>query len=934
MAFQAPLDSGQLIAHRGSASVDPSYEGRTFISVNANDVVYSARINQATFGAPALELTYDGGSGTLADVVIGMTVLISHTNDQRAAFFRGRIRKDPTSTILYINETGAAFADNDWIFVLADFDVHIKLIRWGGQVLLDGEDPFDGLPPLISNLQAVYVDEVDPISEVLELTLTPTVDAAESGATISSYLWTIPTGGTITSGSTTTKDIVVEFDPGEYWIHFTATDSEDNALTRHIKVWAHDANNPPTLLDVANLSISSEVPIDPSDGASEGYSATFDAFSGIADVLPRTLAVIWTRERYNDEAGSIFNNILQVGRLRSETDDTTYSEDGQDSVASMVLEGPLAILSSIKTPSIEMDDGTGDSDVVLIITNLTIWRGFWMVLSRCSTFGEVYPVSFDDISDTYRCEYLVTNGSELLAASGDLGQSIVACLQMAPDGRCELDQRGVMLDDTGRDALDTIVDFDKRDVVEHMAFAHEYRPSTARVVADGGAFNGGSPSAYVAEAPPGAPDDAPGDTTLSRQILSAGQTTEEEKAELTERAGNALAAAQPPQTLTITMAPGYRWLTPAVDQWFTWDLDGSEFVNGLVVDNTVRWWLQGIRLEANPQDGTIDVEATFVRETSGAAGGIVPYSTVDTGAFGDLGDLGEILELPPIETSIEDFDFTASDGGFNVIWGSYVPATGFESDCVDGVQLVDISKDFGQVRTVKRVTVTYDATYTGGMTNRNRIWVRASSSAAWFEVKRWTTVSGTANQVIANVPNLAVSQVRVAAYAGNDCLGTLTITAIEIESVGEEPWTVTIDFADGQQGWYLANIGGEDYGQWLGDKWGSVVVPTVNQVQCYILRDFATPFHLLEVRFTANIDMTGVSTVSAGSRAFVDTVPSAAQYFTTPFSGDLTFEFDYDQMVSQIGVITGRGTDYSPGDFSNILSVTITGIGPIPPELM
>jgi len=64
--------------------------------------VYTARVNQTVFTDPMVAVTYDGGSGTLADVLVGMTMLIGSA---AGLSDRGivRIRAVPTATAFYIN---------------------------------------------------------------------------------------------------------------------------------------------------------------------------------------------------------------------------------------------------------------------------------------------------------------------------------------------------------------------------------------------------------------------------------------------------------------------------------------------------------------------------------------------------------------------------------------------------------------------------------------------------------------------------------------------------------------------------------------------------------------------------------------------------------------------------------------------------------------
>src|SRR5689334_14559018 len=103
MPFLPALSSPQLTTLRGDSTHPPGYAGTMLLSCCPNTTVYSARVNQSSFTASFAQVTYDGGSGTLADIIPGMTVLISHTNDRAAAFFVGRVRKTPSMTVLYIN---------------------------------------------------------------------------------------------------------------------------------------------------------------------------------------------------------------------------------------------------------------------------------------------------------------------------------------------------------------------------------------------------------------------------------------------------------------------------------------------------------------------------------------------------------------------------------------------------------------------------------------------------------------------------------------------------------------------------------------------------------------------------------------------------------------------------------------------------------------
>jgi len=228
MPFLGAISAANLIKLRGSVSIEPRHSGAVYLSACPNTNVYTARVNQATFEVPIAELTYDGGTGTLGDVLSGMTVLISHSNDRTAAFFRGRVRKAPSATVLYINETdGSQFANDDYIFVIDDFALHEKMARdVSGTLYPDWDVAFRKLKPIIRGLKSGYADWV--ASDIYTIAFAPTVTAATASATISSYSWDVA-DGTITVGVATDKDITATFPAGFRWISLTATDSNSVA---------------------------------------------------------------------------------------------------------------------------------------------------------------------------------------------------------------------------------------------------------------------------------------------------------------------------------------------------------------------------------------------------------------------------------------------------------------------------------------------------------------------------------------------------------------------------------------------------------------------------------------------------------------------------------------------------------------------------------
>lgn len=618
MSFNAALTSGQLESLRGTSVVGPEHRATAFISTCPNDNVYTARVNQSVFDQSFAQVSYDGAVGTLADIRVGMTVMISHTNDRTKAFFIGRVRKAPTAFILYINETSAAVVDNDYIFVLDDYRIWDKLARDVNRVLKpDYEVSFRQLLPLISNLQSAYL-EFDELG-THEFELAPDVLATTASAIITSYLWDVE-DGTITVGSSTTKDITVEFPTGFRWIHFTVTDSGGRFSTRHIPVWVHDNDFPATLLQHGDLSITASI--------DEGFIGSVAAFAGISDLLDNTLVVAWQADEfYSDVSERITSNILMVGRFRSESSATTTDqESGQlDASTQFEIESPLQQLGRLELSPIQIDDAVSPTKFNQVKT-LTLWREIVLVLTEYSTFHELHSLSFSETSDTYRERGVVTAGGSLLAGINALANGINAQLQMNQFGESQIARQGSLLPTADRSSLVTVADWTTADLID-LTLGHSHVNPNGRLESSGGSYNSTSKKVTVAQAlaPGKAPASGEGTSTLHNQILAVNQNLTNAEVELCIRAGHKFAYDQGADELTVTHPDGYWWLIPAVDQWYTFTLDGSELAKGIVLDTSTRWQLTEVSLTIEIEPGTRAVQATYRRETSGSPAQAIRY---------------------------------------------------------------------------------------------------------------------------------------------------------------------------------------------------------------------------------------------------------------------------------------------------------------------
>ena len=616
---QIALTSDQLETLRGTVAGYSTFTNRVRISVCPNDVVYSMRVNQATFTDSFAQITYDGGSGTLADVLPGMRVILSHTNDMTLGYWAGRVRKSPSAPTLYINETSIEVSDNDYIWVIDDFQIADKLAREVSSVQYNDWDiSFRQLLPVVYNLKSVYAGDIS--GGVLTLSLAPLALAATSGASISSWSWNVG-DGTITVGSGSTQNITVTFPEGHRWIHLTVTDNGGRAAVRHIEVHAHGSTYTYQLMSVENVQITASV--------GTGYDATLTNYVAPAGLLDLTQITIWSDDTYQDLDGPLTgDNIIFMGRIRNRDNTTQASAQyTRESKADYTVEGPLTQLARTEQPPFEMLNVASPTKWSHI-TNLTIWRAIAYLLSEYSTFLELHNLEFDSTANTYLAPVRNPSG-DVLAAANDLAFSINAALQINGAGQVEVVRHACMLENsTLRNALVVRADLTTSDLISINWKQDGARP-VGKLSAAAGSYNSTTGIYTVTEAlAPGVAQDGGSQTrTLDKQVLTANLGQVAADSALKVRATNALEMAQEQEKLEAVFAPGwYSALIPSLNTWYTFTGDADLTVDGVettktVLSDDIRWLLTDIDLSLNAE-GVPEIKASFIRETVGITKGL------------------------------------------------------------------------------------------------------------------------------------------------------------------------------------------------------------------------------------------------------------------------------------------------------------------------
>jgi hypothetical protein len=590
-------------------------------------------------------------------------------NDITKATFHGRVRKAPSSSVMYNNEVSARFPSGTYFWVTDNFEIWDKLARpvLSGTVTTQYKDydfAYEQPKPRVWGLQTGYAGNINPSSGKLRIALSVSAKVEAFSGTISSYLWSFRSGiATVISGSLSTATVTVDIDPtacptwGETWGTLTVTDSNGTALVRKFGIKAHDSSHLP------NIHTD---PIDLHAHVDRGYTADVPFFYGVDSVLPGAMGIVWRAdETYGTTAGLLgaTPNIDFIGWFTKEDPqaqgDFNY---GITSSAKFHLEDVLTRLSyfEIEGLAIINSNGTLWDDISLCEPRVATWH----LLTWHSTAGSLCDFTVGDDLDNEQYIQLdigvqmgnILNGINVMAAQ------INAQLEVAPWGALHLPRAVGYLSQTQRDALTTVGAFNSSDG-EVVSVSRNYNNAVGFVDMLGITLNGVPNAIALRSVAPGlAQGPAQGRDRQPQQILASQSTNVGlAQVELNQRAGNRYEILNLQEAMTVRHPDGYNFPIPSRAQLYTWTLDttlaGTNGVNRIVYDTSVKWYVESVNTKHDSAKGKRQVEVVYRRVTRIGDAGDIPPTIPNTGNT-----------LPPVVPPALPFDPLPSwpDTG----WGS------------------------------------------------------------------------------------------------------------------------------------------------------------------------------------------------------------------------------------------------------------------------
>lgn len=618
MALQSALTNDQLTAIRSGA-----YQAMQYVCLVPSTTVVQFQPDAAPSTDVFAEIAVGTvGSGDMADIKQGQTVIFSTTTDYKATeFLRTRVRKVSGTDTLYTGENSAALTTGDYVTVLDTYEIQEKLRR--SETLVDWDITYRELLPVETALPSAVVLS-NGVTSYSPTAIPLAMDA--TATTTFTHLWESSNGSdSITDEDTDNPTITLQ--AGAFrWLRYTFTDSNGNSNYRVIPCWTvpKDYSSVVSLGftgqggEVANISFDAEL----------GWAATVPAWDGITALLNKTMCVIASDEWYDGERQNIRTNINLVGYLQTETVQTNADERyGRVSETQFAVEGfghQLARQNISPVTIIRTASPTAWDD----IQDPTPGRMATYRLTEYSTASNLMAIAIPSDDGDFIGDDLTLSTEKALDDLQQIAVVINAEVQFDVTGKLEICRDINYLGSTARNAAPVVATLTPSDFASQYSIEYEYGRTTAQATITGGAYNTTRDVYDLFEAvTPAEARYSEGDPLeLSNQVLTTDAATADSLEELKQRAANFLAANNPTWTLRAALKDQWHFLVPDVGAWFKFTIAASDTARGRVFGSSDRWQLVQIDVSSNALDGTRDVNAVFRHETqsTGASVRVAP----------------------------------------------------------------------------------------------------------------------------------------------------------------------------------------------------------------------------------------------------------------------------------------------------------------------
>ena len=637
------VTAGELISLRS-----PGQSSKRFIAIQTPNVIYSARINQ-TFSSldSAAELIYDGGSGTLADVLEGMTLYIGTSSGAKDKGIV-RIRKVPTATVFYIAETSdVQFAENDYLTVVNLMPPYPRDIRIPGGIphvdfdLLFGTVRTNLPMPILGPIASVIELEIDASGNYVPYVFTPplpTNSFSPYGATISSYLFACPDAASTADLTTTTPTFTIDA-PGIYMWSCQVTDSNGNSQTGYRWIFADPAS------PIFNAD-------DPEGDFSSGqFSFNVEAYENttIGEVAERAMVVMYEKSYYDQTEETLgpiagYENIKCVGWIEDESID----RDPETGVVRFTVQGPAFWLQQIRAFPFGVADTSSAPTTWTEVEGLTVDKALARLLTWYSTASKIMDCNLTD--NTNRVQSVIAAGTNLWEQINSIANTYLFANAICNQyGQMYIEIDSQYLPSATRDALPVVMDIQYSDLVRgSLNFERNTISKKSQIELGGlGPYDGTIANPYFSRAPGTAPKTYGGMEVPNAYIF-------DDQADCNFKAGCMLAVANNDYlSISFTLAHNNPFISIAPLQYITFTVAAGDTPRGIAL-TAARLIPRSVSQKRNKESGEVQtvVSCEIDTEYNGVIDGITYYppQPPQDNLMPGFGDIG-FDDFPPLDVA-------------------------------------------------------------------------------------------------------------------------------------------------------------------------------------------------------------------------------------------------------------------------------------------
>jgi len=565
------------------------------LAIHVPAVVYSAQVNQSFDSLDNVNyLEYDGGTGTLADVLAGMTCYVGTSAGARD---KGvvRVRKAPTATRLYIGATSdILFADDDYLTVVDDFGLWGKEVQQDGAIIrMDTELTFTSRGAQCLIRAAPMVAIIKRVAGTATFTPpSPALSECYDGATIASWEYDAPGASATYNMTAGDGSAYWEYDTaGQYRWSLTITDSEGRTRTTHRWVFV-DPTSP-------DFSISTN----PSTDGGWSFGITMYDNAGVSEIVDRAMVTLYTVAEYfggvEATIGKLagYENIVCTGWIDGES----IVRDSQQGTVTFSVYGALHWMQKIRASAMALENTTSTPTTWAQIENMTADKAMARILLDTSTAADIMDCFLT--GDETLIDLLAQPAGSLYAQLEAAGaNTIFTTARVNSLGQLFVEVDPQMMTSTQKAALITVMTITTADYETPLDIDRLTSGSQAMVELQCNSYDGVTVYPVYSRAP-GNIGKRFGEFANPTNYYAADQD------ECNRRAGCLLAIANPQYTpLTVVLAHQNRLIDIAPAQYCQISIAAGDTIRGVVLTNQK---LIPRRVTLNIQGGYYKTECEF-----------------------------------------------------------------------------------------------------------------------------------------------------------------------------------------------------------------------------------------------------------------------------------------------------------------------------------